>query len=185
MAQAFCDLPSAEHVLCSDSRLPGHGSAGRSRRHHPSQTGSQHGRAHAKGRNAHCPSYCSGPYGCPVYVSEGLDGEAVLADIRGHLDAVAHPRADQDAKSDGDAPRAVSRGIGVAQGVVVNVGVTIERLWVPALGHDGIRLQEAAQGGVIKARLVLVCRKGPVPCPGEKRVNGCSLRYEASVPSVL
>ena len=177
MAQAFCDLPSAEHVLCSDSRLPGHGSAGRSRRHHPSQTGSQHGRAHAKGRNAHCPSYCSGPYGCPVYVSEGLDGEAVLADIRGHLDAVVHPCTDQSSKSDGEAPRAMPAGIGVAQGVVVNVGVTIERLRVPGLRHQGVGLQEAAQGRVIEARPVIIQAQIRLPpLPGEAAISEVKVR---------
>jgi hypothetical protein len=64
-------------------------------------------------------------------------------------------------------------GIGVAQGVVVNVRVTIERLWVPGLGHDGIRLQEAAQGGVVEAGLVIIQAQALLPpLAGEAAVGG-------------
>jgi hypothetical protein len=45
----------------------------------------------------------------------------------------------------------VATGIGVAQRVVVNIRIPVQRLRVPRLGHDGIRLEEAAQGRVIEA----------------------------------
>jgi hypothetical protein len=58
---------------------------------------------------------------------------------------------------------AVPAGIRVAQRVAVNVGVTIERLRVPRLGHDGIRLQEAAQRGIIEARPVIIQAQALLP----------------------
>ena len=45
----------------------------------------------------------------------------------------------------------MTAGIGVAQWVVVNIRIPVQRLRVPGLGHDGIRLEEAAQGRVIEA----------------------------------
>jgi len=44
----------------------------------------------------------------------------------------------------------------VSQRIVVNVRVPIQRLGIPRLGHDGIRLEPPSQGGVIPARAHLV-----------------------------
>jgi hypothetical protein len=67
----------------------------------------------------------------------------------------------------------VATGVGVAQGVVVDIRIPVQRLRVPRLGHDGIRLEEATQGGVIEARLVIVEPEGSLPpLPGEAAVGG-------------
>ena len=71
-------------------------------------------------------------------------------------------------------------GVGVPQRVVVNVSIPVKRLWVPWLGHDGIGLQEAAQGGVVEAGLVIVEPEGRLPLlAGEAAVGG----EEAALPS--
>jgi hypothetical protein len=40
-------------------------------------------------------------------------------------------------------------GISVAQGVVVDIRIPVQRLRVPGLRHHGVGLQEATQGGVV------------------------------------
>ena|GEM_PF-3709395 len=82
------------------------------------------------------PGYGAGPDSSPVDVRKGLHLKAILADVGGHLDALVDERS-----ADGANPhhhqddRDVPAGIGVAQGVVVNIGVAIERLGVPRLRH--------------------------------------------------
>jgi hypothetical protein len=71
----------------------------------------------------------------------------------------------------------VPAGIGVAQRVVVDIGIPMERLRVPRLGHDGIRLQEATQGRVIEARLVVIQPEGRLPpLPGEAAISEVKVR---------
>jgi hypothetical protein len=63
--------------------------------------------------------------------------------------------------------------IHIAQGIVVNIRIPVQRLRVPRLGHDGIRLQEAAQGRVIEARpIVIQAQPRLPPLPGEAAVGG-------------
>jgi len=50
----------------------------------------------------------------------------------------------------------VARGSAVADRAVRRLAVTVQRLRVARIGHNRIRLQEAAQGGVVPARLVIV-----------------------------
>jgi len=69
--------------------------------------------------------------------------------------------------------------IQIAQRVIVNVGVTIQRLRVPRLGHQGIGLQEAAQGGVVEAGPVIIQAQRPLPpLAGEAAVG----EEEAALP---
>jgi hypothetical protein len=63
----------------------------------------------------------------------------------------------------------VSAGIRLAQRVVVNIRIPVQHLGIPRLGHDGIRLQEAAQRGIIEARPVVI---GLVPSPTAGRYRG-------------
>ena len=53
--------------------------------------------------------------------------------------------------------------IDVAQGVVVDIGIPIERLGVPRLRHQGVGLQEAAQGRIIEPCSVIVEPEGRLP----------------------
>jgi hypothetical protein len=77
----------------------------------------------------------------------------------------------------------MTAGIGVAQWVVVNIRIPVQRLRVPGLGHDGIRLQEAAQRGVIKARPVVIQAEGRLPpLAGEAAVGGEELTLQANRP---
>jgi hypothetical protein len=67
----------------------------------------------------------------------------------------------------------VPAGIGVAQGVVVDIRIPVQRLRVPGLRHDGIRLQETAQGRVIEARPVIIQAQALLPpLAGEAAVGG-------------
>lgn len=52
--------------------------------------------------------------------------------------------------------RLVPTRIRVHDRIVVSVAIPIERLWISRLGHDGIRLDEAAQLRIVPARLVEV-----------------------------
>jgi hypothetical protein len=67
----------------------------------------------------------------------------------------------------------VPAGIGVAQGIVVDIRIPVQRLRVPRLGHDGIGLREAAQGGVVEPCSVIVEPEGRLPpLAGEAAVGG-------------
>jgi hypothetical protein len=63
-------------------------------------------------------------------------------------------------------------GVGVAQGVVVDIGIPIERLGVPGLRDNGIGLEEAAQDGIIEARPVIIqAQIRLLPLAGEAAVD--------------
>ena len=64
-------------------------------------------------------------------------------------------------------------GIGVAQWVVVNIRIPVQRLRVPRLRHQRVGLEEAAQGGVVEAGSVIVEPEGRFPpLAGEAAVVG-------------
>ena len=57
----------------------------------------------------------------------------------------------------------VSRRVCVAQGVVVNVRVPVQRLRIPRLRHQRVRADEPPQGRVVVAGTVVVEGQGGVP----------------------
>jgi hypothetical protein len=57
----------------------------------------------------------------------------------------------------------VPAGVGVAQGVVVDIRIPVQRLRVPGLRHQGVGLQEAAQGRVIETRPVVIQARPRLP----------------------
>jgi hypothetical protein len=68
-------------------------------------------------------------------------------------------------------------GVGVAQGVVVDIRIPVQRLRVPGLRHHGVGLQEATQGRVIEARLVVIQPEGRLPpLPGEAAISEVKVR---------
>jgi hypothetical protein len=69
----------------------------------------------------------------------------------------------------------VPAGVGVFQRIVVNVSIPVQRLRVPGLRHQRIRLQEATQGRVIEARpIVIQARPRPPRLAGIERYRGSS-----------
>jgi len=95
----------------------------------------------------------------------------------GQIDGEAWPALDGDpgaiAPGTGKIDR-VPAGIDVAQGIVVNVGIPVEGLRVSRLGHDGVRLQEAAQDGIVEAGVVIIQAQACFPpLAGEAAVFGC------------
>jgi hypothetical protein len=76
----------------------------------------------------------------------------------------------------------MTAGIGVAQWVVVNIRIPVQRLRVPGLGHDGIRLEEATQGRIVEPSPVIIQAQPRLPpLAGEAAVGG----EEAGLPGKL
>jgi hypothetical protein len=80
------------------------------------------------------------------------------------------------------AGNAVASGIGIPQRVVVDIRIPVQRLRVPRLRHQGVGLEEAAQGGVVEAGVVIIQAQALLPpLAGEAAVGG----EEAGLPSKL
>jgi len=108
-----------------------------------------------------------------VGLAGGKPGK-IRAQIRGIGDIRIQQGSDKD-DPDGqrDAPRAVSRGIGVAQRVAVNIRIPVQRLRIPGLRHQGIRLQAAAQRGIVEPGPVIIQAQPRLPpLAGEAAVVG-------------
>jgi len=75
------------------------------------------------------------------------------------------------------------RGVRVAQGVVVDIRIPVQRLRVPRLRHQGVRLQEATERGIIKAGLVIVEAQPRLPpLAGEAAVGGPDPALRQNIP---
>jgi hypothetical protein len=63
-------------------------------------------------------------------------------------------------------------GIGVAQRVVVDIRIPVQRLRVPGLRHQRVGLEEATQDGIIEARPVIIqAQIRLLPLAGEAAVD--------------
>ena len=76
----------------------------------------------------------------------------------------------------------MATGIGVAQRVVVDIRIPVQRLGIPRLGHQRVGLEEATQGRIVEPSPVIIQAQPRLPpLAGEAAVGG----EEAGLPGKL
>jgi hypothetical protein len=104
-------------------------------------------------------------------------GLGVLDDGEGHLEVAAGDPVSGEAADETHRSPAMAGGVHIAEGIEPGIGITVQTRRIARLGHQRIRLQEATQGRVIEARLVVIQPEGRLPpLPGEAAISEVKVR---------
>jgi hypothetical protein len=97
----------------------------------------------------------------------------VLDDGEGHLQVAAGDPVSGEAPDETHRSPAMAGGVHILQRVQPGIGIAVQAGRIARLGHQGVGLEEAAQGRVIEAGVVVIQAQALLPpLAGEAAVGG-------------